>query len=168
MDLRIMFVMAVLSAAFVALAVPADTSSAQTAKDIVGTWTLVSNEADRGGRKVEPFGSNAKGILVLDANGHYVMAMARPGLPKFASNNSMRGTAEENAAVVQGSNTHFGTYSVDQSGKTIHFRIETSTFANWNGTEQKRPFSLSGDQLKYTIATASGGGTAEVVWKRVK
>jgi len=89
-------------------------------------------------------------------------------LPKFASNNSMRGTAEENAAVVQGSNTHFGTYSVDESGKTIHFRIETSTFANWNGTEQKRPFSLSGDQLKYTIATASGGGPAEVVWKRVK
>ena len=167
MDLRIMFVMAVLSAAFVALAVPADQSSAQTAKHIVGTWTLVSNAADQGS-KVEPFGSNAKGILVLDAKGHYVMAMARPGLPKFASNNSMRGTAEENAAVVQGSNTHFGTYSVDQSGKTIHFRIETSTFANWNGTEQKRPFSLSGDQLKYTIATASGGGTAEVVWKRVK
>ena len=66
MDLRIMFVMAVLSAAFVALAVPADKSSAQTAKDIVGTWTLISNEADQGGRKVEPFGSNAKGI-VFDA-----------------------------------------------------------------------------------------------------
>jgi len=168
MDLRIMFVMAVLSAAFVALAVPADKSSAQTAKDIVGTWTLVSNSAEEGGKKVEPFGANAKGILVLDANGHYIIAVARPGLPRFASDNSMTGTAEENAAVVRGSNTHFGTYAVDVSGKTIHFRIETSTFANWDGTEQQRPFSLSGDQLRYTVAAASGGGTAEVVWKRVK
>ena len=168
MDLRIMFVMAVLSAAFVALAVPADKSSAQTAKDIVGTWTLISNQADQGGKRVEPFGPDAKGILVLDANGHYVIAVARPGLPKFASNNSMTGTAEENAAVVQGSNTHFGTYWVDESGKTIHFRIETSSFANWDGTEQKRPFSVSGDQLKYTIAAASGSGSADVVWKRVK
>src|SRR3974377_1393923 len=126
MDLRIMFVMAVLSAAFVALAVPADKSSAQTAKDIVGTWTLISNEADQGGKKVDRLGSNARGILVLDANGRYVIAVARPGLPKFASNNSMTGTAEENAAVVQGSNTNFGTYSVDESGQTIRFRIETS------------------------------------------
>jgi Lipocalin-like domain len=163
MDLRIMFVMAVLSAAFVALAVPADKSSAQTAKNIVGTWALVSDIADRGDRKVEAFASNPKGLLVLDANGHYVLAVARPGSPKFAANNRMTGTAEENAVT-----THFGTYAVDESGKTINFRIETSTFADWDGTEQKRPFSLSGDQLKYTIAAASGGGTAEVVWKRLK
>jgi hypothetical protein len=163
MDLRIMFVMAVLSAAFVALAVPADKSSAQTAKNIVGTWALVSDIADQGSSKVEPFGSSPKGLLVLDANGHYVLAVARHGLPKFASNHRMTGTAEENAVT-----THFGTYSVDDSGKTISFRIETSTFADWDGTEQKRPFSLSGDRLKYTIAAAAGGGTAEVVWKRLK
>jgi Lipocalin-like domain len=161
MDLRIMFVMAVLSAAFVALAVPADKSSAQTAKDIVGTWALVSDIADQGGRKVQSF-ANPKGLLVLDTNGHYVLAVARPGLPKLAANIRMTGTAEENAVI-----THFGTYAVDESGKTINFRIETSTFANWDGTEQKRPFRLSGDQLKYTIP-ASGGGTAEVVWKRLK
>jgi len=163
MDLRIMFVMAVLSAAFVALAVPADKSRAQTAKEIVGTWALVSDVTDQGGKKVEAFGSNPKGLLVLDANGHYVLAVARPGLPRFAVNNRVTGTAEENVVT-----THFGTYSVDESGKTINFRIETSTFADWDGTEQRRPFSLSGDRLKYTIAAASGGGDAEVVWKRLK
>ena len=34
-------------------------------------------------------------------------------------------------------------------------------------TFEPRPFTISGDQLRYT-ATASTGGTAELVWKRAK
>jgi len=45
--------------------------------------------------------------------------------------------------------------------------VENSTFPNWNGVEQKRPFTVTGDELKYSIATGSGGGTV-VVWKRSK
>jgi len=159
----------VLAATVAALCmVPGGESNAQTAKDVVGTWMLVSNVMDQGGKKVEPFGSNPKGIMVLDGNGRYIIAVLRAGLPKIASNNRTTGTTEENTAVVQGSNFHFGTYTVDEAGKTINFRIENSTFANWDGTEQKRPFTVSGDELKYTIATATAGGKAEVVWKRTK
>jgi hypothetical protein len=49
----------------------------------------------------------------------------------------------------------------------IIFRVESSTFPNWDGQEQKRALTVSGDELKYTL-TASVGGTATVVWKRVK
>ena len=45
---------------------------------------------------------------------------------------------------------------------------ETSTFPNWDGTEQKRPFTVTSDELKYTVAAASGGGTVTIVWKRTK
>lgn len=56
---------------------------------------------------------------------------------------------------------------MDQS--TITFRIQTSTFPNWNGVEQKRPFSLAGDELKWTTTpAASGGGLGEVVLKWAK
>jgi hypothetical protein len=41
-------------------------------------------------------------------------------------------------------------------------------FPNWEGTEQKRPFTIKGDVLKYVVPTASTGGTAELVWKRAK
>jgi hypothetical protein len=149
------------------LAIPAP-AIAQTAKDVVGTWTMVSNVTEQGGKKTEPYGTNPRGIMVLDANGRYVLTVTRPGLPQFGSNNRMTGTAEENAAIIQGSISHFGTYSVSEADKTINFRIETSTFPNWDGVEQKRSFTLTGDELKYTIATGSGGGTVQVVWKRAK
>ena len=141
---------------------------AQTAKDLVGTWTLVSVVTEQGGNKTDTFGPNPKGILTVDANGRYVLAIARAGLPKVASNNRTTATPEENKAIVGGSITHFGTLSVNAADKTITFKIETATFPNWDGTEQKRPFTLTGDELKYTAAAASGGGTASVVWKRAK
>jgi hypothetical protein len=44
-----------------------------------------------------------------------------------------------------------------------------STFPNWNGLDQKRLItSLTADELKCTNPAASVGGTAELVWKRVK
>ena len=141
---------------------------AQTAKDLAGTWTLVSVVAEQGGNKTEPFGPHPKGILMVDANGHYVIAIARAGLPKVASNNRTTGTPEENQAIVGGSLTHFGILAVNAADKTITFKIETATFPNWDGTEQKRAFTVMGDELTYTVPAASGGGTATTVWKRTK
>jgi hypothetical protein len=141
---------------------------AQTAKDLVGTWTLVSAITEQGGNKTDIYGPNPKGILTVDANGRYVIAFARADLPKVASNNRTTATPEENKAIVQGSLTHFGTLSVNAADKTFTFKIETATFPNWDGTEQKRPFTVTGDELQYTVAAASGGGTATVVWKRAK
>jgi hypothetical protein len=168
MNSRIMLILGAVSAALMGMVVPAGMARAQSAKDLVGTWTIVSNVTDQAGKKVEPYGPTPKGTLVFDANGRYIIAVMRSDLPKVASNNRTTGTADENAAIVQGSNFHFGTYSVDEAGKAINFRIENSSFPNWDGAEQRRPFTLVGDELKYTIATATGGGTAQVVWKRAK
>jgi hypothetical protein len=142
---------------------------AQTAKDVVGAWDYVSAETVRpDGTKSPTFGPNPKGIVMFEANGHYALIVTRSGQPKFASNNRMQGTPDENKEIVQGSISHFGTYGVNEADKTITFHIQTSTFPNWDGMDQKRPFTLSGDELKYTVPAASGGGTAEVVLKRIK
>ena len=140
-------------------------ASAQSAKDVVGTYTIVSAMVLQGDKKIEPFGPTPQGALTLDASGRYVLALTRPGLPKFSSNNRDSGTAEENMAVVKGSIAHFGTYTVADGA--IVFRVESSTFPNWNGQEQKRALTLSGDELKYTLVS-SVGGTATLVWKRTK
>ena len=141
---------------------------AQTTKDLAGTWTLVSNVNEQGGNKTDTFGPNPKGTLTVDANGRYVLAIVRADLPKVASNNRTTATPEENKAIVGGSITHFGTLSVSAADKTITFKIETSTFPNLDGTEQKRPFTVTGDELTYTNTAASAGGTSTVVWKRAK
>ena len=141
---------------------------AETAKDFIGTWTLVSATIEQGGSKSDTFGPNAKGVLVFDADGRYVITFIGANLPKFASNNRMSGTADENKAVVAGSLAHFGTYTVNDADKSFTFRVENATFPNWEKTEQKRPFVITGDELKYTTPTASAGGTATVIWKRGK
>jgi Lipocalin-like domain len=137
-------------------------------EQLVGTWTYVSVDIVRpDGNRIPLFGPNPSGLASFDSNGRYLLLTAGTGQPKFASNNRMEGTAEENKAVVQGSIAHFGRYIVNEADKTITFQIETSTFPNWNGAEQKRPVIIAGDELKWTTA-ASSGGTAEVVLKRAK
>ena len=97
------------------------------------------------------------------------MIITRADLPKFAANNRTAGTPEENKAVVQGSLAYFATVTIDETGKIITDHIEGCTFPNWNGTDRKLSFSLSGDELdEMSISTPSTGvGTAHLVWKRV-
>ena len=134
-------------------------AAAQSAKDLVGAWTLVAAEA---------FGTNPKGTVIFEPNGRFAAMLMRADLGKYASNNRAQGTPAEYKATVEGSIAYFGTYSV--SGTDVNFHIEGSTFPNWTGTDQKRTnVAIAGDDLKWIQPTPSAGGPAvPVVWKRVK
>lgn len=148
---------------------PKEVAAQTTAKDLVGTWTLVSVTLEQDGNKSDLFGPNPQGQVTFDSNGRMSLIINRSDLPKFASNNRHAGTPEENKAVVQGSIAYFGTYSVSETDKTVATHIEGGTFPNWIGTDQKRLFTISGDELKWTTPTTSlGSGTALDVWKRAK
>jgi hypothetical protein len=145
------------------------TAFAQSASDIVGTWTLVSSVTERDGTRTDQFGFGAKGMLTLDADGHFMLTIIGPDLPQFVSNNRAGGTAEENKAVVSKSIALIGIYSVNSADKTLTFKVDSATFPNWNGTEQKRLLAISTkDELKYITPTASSGGVGTVTWKRAK
>jgi hypothetical protein len=151
------------------LSFPTD-ATAQIAKDIVGTWTLVSNTNVRSdGTKVDTFGANPKGFLVFASNGRYSLTVMRADLPKFAGKSFDQATPEEAKAVIHGMIAHFGTYSINEADKTMTTRIEGSSFPNLGGNEQKRIIlSLTADELKYSNPTAVGAAsTVEVTWKRV-
>lgn len=142
---------------------------AQTGKDILGAWTLLSVVVDQGGTKIEPFGNHPKGSIMFGPSGRFSLVITRSDLPALASNNRLSGTAEENRAIVQGSIAYFGTYSVNEDTRTFTVHVEGSTFPNWVGTDQRRIFSISDDELKYTNSDRSSGtGTALVVWRRAK
>ena len=100
---------------------------AQSPQDnkLVGTWMLVSIyiEAPDGSR-LDPFGANPTGILIMDENGHISVQFIGSGLPKFASNDRLDGTPEENKAVVQGILCYFGTYSVSDADRSLNIHIE--------------------------------------------
>jgi Lipocalin-like domain len=149
------------------LALSASQALGQSAKELQGTWTVVSvDTTGADGKKSQPFGSDPQGLLMFDAGGHYNLQICSAKRPKFAANSRSQGTPEENKAAVEGCNPHWGRYTV--SDGAIVFKIEHAMYANWEGTEQKRKFSISGDELKYHVPAASTGGTSELVWKRVK
>jgi hypothetical protein len=140
---------------------------AQGATNVVGTWALVSSVTEKDGTKTDQFGPGAKGMLTMDAGGHFMLTIIGPGLPKFASNNRADGTPEENKAVISKSIAMIGTYSIDPVAQTLTFKVDSATFPNWNGTEQKRLLASGDkDQLKYITPTASSGGVGTVTWKR--
>jgi Lipocalin-like domain len=145
------------------------TALAQSGSDVVGTWTLVSSVTEKDGTRTDQFGSGAKGMMTLDVDGHFMLTIIGPELPKFASNNRASGTPEENKAVVSKSIAMIGTYSINSADKTLVLKVDSATFPNWNGTEQKRLLASSNkDELKYITPTASSGGVGTVTWRRAK
>jgi len=139
----------------------------QSAAAVTGTWTLVSSVTERDGKKSDQFGTGAKGMMSLDAQGHFMLTIIGPDLPKFASGNRARATPEESGMVVAGSIAMMGTYFVDATTNTLTFHVEAATFPNWNGTTQNRLIvTANGDELKYVTPTASSGGVGTVTWKR--
>ncbi len=141
--------------------------AAQTSKELVGAWTLLSDvNTGADGSKSDAYGSNPLGLAIFADSGRFAIVFSRNDLPRFASNNRMQGTAEENRAVVQGSFAIFGSYSV--ADKVITQHIDGGTWPSWTGTDQKRTITaFTGDELAWATVP-SIGGTTEIRWRRVK
>jgi hypothetical protein len=139
-------------------------------EQVVGSWEFVSvSNTLPDGTKTQPFGASPSGLLMFGSDGRYVSLVVNPDVSKFASNSREKGTPEENQAAMRGGIAHFGTYLVAEADKALIFNIERSTFPNWNATQQKRSFTLAGNELKYTVSRPSTGvGVAEVVLRRAK
>jgi hypothetical protein len=152
-------------------------ASAQAPKplkeQVLGTWTLASiNNTRIDGTKYELFGPDASGLLILDDNGRYSLQIFRRSRPAFAGAR-MEGTAAENKAAVQGMISHFGTYKLNEDERSISFHIQSSSYPNWDKTEQKRNIVILVDQLSWSDPLPPTGPQStdlrsDLVWLRVK
>lgn len=138
-------------------------------EQLLGAWQLVSfNSVRTDGSKLTVFGDDPNGVAFFDRTGRYIITVMRSDRVKFAANDRAQGTADENKATAVGTITYFGTYTVNDPDRTLNIHVVGSSFPNWNGTDQKRSFVVSADELKLTNPIASTGGITEVVWKRAK
>ena len=139
---------------------------------LFGTWTLVRvDNVSPDGTRVHLYGPNPRGIATFDANGHYALQIMSDGRPKFSANDKSKGTPEEYRAAVQGSNCHFGTYTFNEHDHSVTLHVEGATFSNWEGTELTWPFTLVGDEVRFTIPHPTTGGAdviGEVALKRTR
>jgi Lipocalin-like domain len=150
-------------------------SQQKTLKEqIVGAWTLVSIDTIApDGTKQQSFGSNPKGVLILDPSGRYAYVAGRPDRPKFKATGSARsaarseGTAEEFAAAAREFVANFGTWSVNEADKTLIRKYEIALIPNNDRNETRASVSLAGDELKLTIIPTAGGRN-ETLYRRAK
>jgi hypothetical protein len=145
---------------------------AQSTQDrIVGTWRLATADNVRpDGSRTAMFGATPKGVMMFTRDGHFALIQHRADLPKLGANSRDQGTPEENRAVVSGSISYYGTYTVDESSRTLTLKLDGSTYANLlEAGEQKRLVTvLSDDELRFTNPRTPSGATLEVGWIRVK
>jgi len=176
MDRRnVLEIMATAALGFVVAGSAAVAQQKPISDQLVGAWTLLLDDGVRpDGSHAPTFGPNPIGTLIFTPNWRYSLQIMRAiNRGPFASNDRDAGTADENKAVSQGTISHFGTYTVDEASKTINFRIEGSSFPNWENTTQKRLVTAITDEvLTYTNPTSStpaqGFTHTELLWKKVK
>lgn len=135
-------------------AMSSSTAQAQSAKDLVGSWRLVSTaNTNAQGNKVEPFGPHPLGSYTFDATGHFTQVIV-PG-----ENGS---TASVLAA--------FGDYTVTNDGKTLVRYILGSQDSSVVGEDLPVNFTLANDQMTVSNSSPSVNSSAhaESVWKRVR
>jgi hypothetical protein len=129
-------------------------SEKTSAKDsIVGTWTLmIADDVGKEGNKVPAFGPLPKGTATFGNDGRYSLEL-------------MSSSGKEPPLSCS------GTYTLDDSAKTLTLRVGQSSASNWRGTTQTGKLNfLTSDYLGWTQSTplvASSDFTgAELIWRR--
>lgn len=143
------------------------------ASQFIGTWKMVSVEERKpNGELVEPrYSARPSGYIMYDATGHVAVQIMKPGRPRFASDDAAQATAAEAKSAFDGYGAYFGTYEIHEAEGYVIHHVEGSVFPNYVGSDQKRGFEFSGDQLILKPPPRQVGGaqhTTRVTWQRVK
>ena len=144
------------------------TAATAAQPSLAGTWTLTA--ADRlkpDGSRARDYGEHPKGRLIIDAQGRYSLQIFNGDRLRVASGDKATATPEELVSAVVGSSTHYGTVAIDPAAHVLVFRIEGASFANWDGTEQRRKYVLTADSLSYQVPTPRPDGSIPISeWRR--
>ncbi len=148
------------------LATPTVAFSQSLKDQVVGAWRVVSLYNEDKGNKTYPYGEKPLGVFIYDRSGNVSQFLSKPGLPKFATANRLKGTDMEYRDIGLGSLAGIGTYTIE--GDTVVIKWVASTYPNRAGTTEKRVYKISGDELISVNATASAGGTSYAKYVRAK
>ncbi|AFZ28182.1 hypothetical protein Cylst_6220 [Cylindrospermum stagnale PCC 7417] len=137
-------------------------------KKVLGTWRLVSWEnKDEQGNVTYPYGKDALGYLVYNADGYMCATLSKKNRPNFPGGDILAGTLEEQAMAVQTYIAYCGKYKVEP-GKVTHL-VDVSLFPNYIGTKQERFFKFTNGKLVLTHAPELMDGklqTPSIIWEK--
>src|SRR5438876_11415340 len=98
-----------------------------------------------------------RGLLIFTSDGRFSQNHVGD-VPRIASNNRLTGTPEEYGAIMRGSLSVFGPYTVDEEKRTVTYKIVSSSFPNWEGEAQTRTIDrLTAEEFVNTNPSVAGG-----------
>jgi hypothetical protein len=125
---------------------------------IVGTWKVVTYEDRTEGQPVKyQFGEKPRGLLMYDATGHMSIQLMKVPHPKVAARAEEQVTPQEKIALYDAYTAYFGTYTVDAKRGVVTHHVEGDLADVFIGTDQQRPFEISGDRLILRPKWTEGG-----------
>jgi len=137
-----------------------------------GTWSLVTFEGRLDdGQIIYPLGQNASGRISYTSGGLVAVHLMKADRPKFTVSDKSKGTAEEIKAAFVGYEAYFGYYIHDETQKTVTHILDGALFPNWEGSQQKRYYEITNNQLTLrTDPTPYMGKTlvGVLVWERME
>ncbi len=137
---------------------------------LIGTWRLLSweNRSVVDGQVSYPLGKDAVGYIMYNPDGYMFVAIMGPNRLKFAAEDLLSGTTEEEARAEESYVSYCGRYEF--KGETVVHHVELSLFPNWVGVEQERLVEVRGNRLTLSTPPMLLGGiqqSAHLIWERV-
>ena len=133
-------------------------------QSLVGTYKLVSHEVQLNGTTMQTLGNAPHGYLVVTPTRWVAF---------YTADNRKFGTsAADKAALLDTLAAYSGTYRVEGSKVTI--KVDASWTEVWNGKDQVRNFTLSGNRLTVTGAPSpfprdpSKTAIVRQVWEKIE
>jgi hypothetical protein len=141
-----------------------------TSNPLIGTWRLLSweNRSLVDGQVSYPLGTDAVGYIMYNEDGYMFVAIMGPNRPKFAADDLLSATKEEEAQAEETYVSYCGRYEFH--GETVVHHVELSLFPNWVGVDQERLVEVRGNRLTLSTRPILLGGiqqTAHLIWERV-
>jgi hypothetical protein len=136
-----------------------------------GTWKLISRIdcTQSGERRLEPsLGEDPVALLFYDRSGNFAaqfMKRDRSGPISDAA-----ASASNNSRAQGGYDAYFGTYTIDETEKTVTQRLEGALSKENVGLIVTRRMLVEGDTLSIRLETTSAAGEAinrTLTWSRV-
>jgi len=122
--------------------------NADSLADLIGTWRLVSYEAQTSSAEIRyPLGQHVVGQLFYDVQGNMSAHVMRIDRPTFASDDSGAGTDAEVRTAFEGHASYFGTYTIDPLARTATHHVRGASYPNWMGHDHIRHYRIDGSHL---------------------
>ena len=139
---------------------------------MLGAWRLESRTVRKAGGEIlrDPvLGADPPGRLFYDASGNMSLQMMRPDRKQAISTPSNRQDAQ-NARVILGYDSYFGTFRVNDAAGTVIHHVEGSLFPEDLGKDFERQLTVEGDRLTlgFTSKTTDGDVVRTLVFRRLK